>query len=110
MKRTKSTKRVLGRTFIREWRKYRGLTQEKLADLLEISHTTLGRIELSKVPYNQEFLEACAEALRCAPADLLTRDPRDPEGIWSLWQGLSPPQRRQLIAVAAALKTTSTAA
>lgn len=91
------------RLFLKEWRKFRGLNQEQLAERIGINQGHYSRIEQRKRPYDEEFLERAAEALRCEPADLLMRDPTDPEGIWSLWETLSVPERRQAITVIKAL-------
>lgn len=64
------------RHFIKEWREFRNLTQEQVADRIGIAPTTFGRIENGKVPYNQDFLEEAAYAMQCEPWDLLNRDPR----------------------------------
>lgn len=57
----------------------------------------LSEIENSHTAYTQATLEALAKALECTPADLLIRDPSDPEGIWSLWARVRPAERKQLI-------------
>lgn len=62
-------------TYIRQWRDFRRLTQDQVAERIGISRVNYGRIEAGKVPYNQDFLELCAEALKCTKADLLERDP-----------------------------------
>lgn len=63
------------RHFIREWREFRGFTQERLAELLGTTKTSVSRIEASKQPYTQDFLEACADALGTHPGTLLIRAP-----------------------------------
>lgn len=68
-------KRELRRTFLREWRQYRNLTQEQAAERIGIDHSTLGRIERRLVPYSQGMLEAASEAYNCEPWDLLNVDP-----------------------------------
>ena len=73
------------RTFIREWRKHRDLTLEDLAARVGVTHGTLSRIERGLLPYSQYQLESLAEQLDTDPASLLMRNPRDPEGIWSVW-------------------------
>lgn len=78
-------KRARRRTFLRQWREYRGLTQDDLAARLETSKASISRIELGQQAYTQDFLEACADALRTDPASLLMRDPTDEEAVWSLW-------------------------
>jgi transcriptional regulator with XRE-family HTH domain len=92
--------------YIREWRKHRGLTQEQLAERIGIARSYLTKIERGTRRYDQPFLEAAAEALRCEPGDIIVRDPTDPEAIWSIWEQLSPPQQRQAIAVIKALTGT----
>jgi len=89
--------------FIREWRQHRGLNQEQFADRLGIERSYVSKIETGKRRYDQFFLEAAADALGVTPADLLTRDPADPEGIWSIWDRLKPKEREQAINVLRAL-------
>ena len=95
--------------FIKQWRKFRGLTQAQLADRMEMSPASISQIETRKQDYTQETLERLAAALMCEPADLLIRDPSDPEGIWSLWDRAKPGQRKQILAVVEGLlKATGT--
>jgi transcriptional regulator with XRE-family HTH domain len=96
------------RHFIRAWRKYRGLTQAQLADRIGIDRSYLSNIETGRRRYDQPFLEAAADALRCAPADLIMRDPTDPEGIWSIWDQLAPVERRQIVEIAKTIRRTGT--
>lgn len=79
--------------FIREWRKHRGYSLEQLADRLHMSKGALSRIERGERPYNQDFLEACADILQTDPASLLMRDPSQPDLMWSLWDLASPADR-----------------
>ena len=96
------------RQHIKAWRKYRGLTQEQLAERIGISRTYLTKIERGDRKWDQPFLEAAADALRCDPADILTRDPTDPTGIWSVWERLTPPERVRAVAVLRAMKGDTT--
>ena len=61
--------------FIKEWRAYRGLTQEQVADRVGTSKVSISRIESGDQPYSEESLHAIAEALSCSVADLVSRDP-----------------------------------
>jgi transcriptional regulator with XRE-family HTH domain len=90
-------------TLIREWRRHRGLTLQQLGDMVGLTHSGLGRIETGDSPYKQRHLESIAAALGTDPASLLVRHPRDPEGIWALWETLSPAQRRRVVAIIKAL-------
>jgi len=95
------------RHFIREWRQYRGLTQEKLADRLETTKANISRIENLKQGYTQDFLEACADKLSTDTASLIMRDPTEPEGMWSIWDQAKPAERRQIVEIAKTLVRTS---
>lgn len=96
-------KRPLQRPFITEWRAHRSLSQEALADRVEdllgtsFTASTLSRIENAKRPYSQRQLEAIAEALRCSPADLIMRDPRQADAPWSIWDNLKPAEREKAL-------------
>src|SRR5204863_9937591 len=73
------------KTFFKEWRDHRGLSQERLAERLDTSVASVSRIETGKQPYTQDYLEALAAALQTDPASLLMRDPSDPDAIWTIW-------------------------
>jgi len=76
----KSTqKRPHPRHFIREWRKHRGLTLERLAERIEVTHGAISQLERGLVNYTQPMLEALASALSCEPSDLLRPPPIDAE-------------------------------
>lgn len=83
------------RQYFREWRQHRGLTLEQAAERIGTTHATLSRIERGKLAFNDSTLEAIAGAYNVSPADLLVRDPSDPEGLWSIWDDLTPAQRVQ---------------
>jgi transcriptional regulator with XRE-family HTH domain len=89
-------KRARRRTFIKQWREYRELTQDQLAERLETSKASISRIESGQQAYTQDFLEACAEALRTDPASLLMRDPTDEEAVWSLWDKAKVGERQMI--------------
>lgn len=69
------------RTFIAEWREFRGMTQEVLADRLDTTKATISRIEGRKIGYSQDFLEACADVLGVHPSVLLARAPMPADGL-----------------------------
>ncbi len=97
---------VYSKTFIREWRHHRGLSQDRLVERVRehvetFSKSTLSRLELGQQPYTQSTLEALAWALGCQPQDLLMRRP-DSEA-WSIMdtiEALPPEQQRQIVEIA----------
>lgn len=106
MPRKRLPKRTRRRTFLREWREHRLLTQDQAAERLNIDRTTLSRIERGVTAYHQDFLEEAAFAYQCEPQDLLMRNPLDHDAIWSIEDQLkaaTPGQREQVRAVVDAL-------
>ena len=93
----KKPERTRGRTFLKEWRVYRDLTQEEAAARVDIDRTTLGRIEKGALPYNQDFLEKAAEAYGCEPEDLIMIDPLRPDPPKLVYDALkhASPSRQQ---------------
>lgn len=95
------------RTFIRQWREYRNLSQERLAERVGKSVGLISLVERGKSPYTQGLLESLAMALGCEPVDLLIRNPIDPDGIWTIWDTLEPPEKRQAVEVLKAIRKAS---
>ncbi|HAH11529.1 MAG TPA: hypothetical protein DCL48_15655 [Alphaproteobacteria bacterium] len=94
--------------YLKQWREYRGLSQQRLADRIESSKGYISDLERGIRRYNQDLLEALADALNCDPADLLIRDPSDPEGIWSIWDQVPKTERPRLVAMIRALVGSKT--
>lgn len=88
------------RTFIREWRQHRGLTQQQLADRLDVAKGNVSKLEAGKQGYTQDLLEAIAAALRTDVASLIMRNPSDPEAIWSIWDQAKPGDRKMIVDLA----------
>ncbi len=96
------------RWFLREWRKKRGYTQDRLAEMVGISKPYLSQLETGKRQYSQDLLEGLAEALSCAPSDLLNIDPTlGEDAVWSIYETLTPPQRKQVGAMMKVIKGDS---
>ncbi|MGM4987386.1 helix-turn-helix domain-containing protein [Tardiphaga sp. 841_E9_N1_2] len=95
-------------TFIKQWREYRGYSQEKLGGMLETSGSMISRIESGETPYTQDVLEGLADALMTDIPSLLMRDPTDPEAIWSIWDQAKEGQRVMIEEVARTILKTGT--
>jgi ribosome-binding protein aMBF1 (putative translation factor) len=61
--------------FVREWRHFRGMTQDQLAEAVGLTKATVSRIETGDIAYTRDFLEAAADALGTHPGILLMRAP-----------------------------------
>jgi len=68
-------------TCIRQWRHYRGMTLETVAERINMTPGLVSLVERGLRGYTQDTVEALASALRTDPAGLLTRDPTDPKAI-----------------------------
>lgn len=102
-KRPVQPKRVRRRIFLKEWREYRQLTQEALADRVDMSVSNISQLERGLQGYSDEGLQALAEALQTEPGHILTVDPSDDDAIWSLWERAEPSQRQVIMDVAKGL-------
>lgn len=95
------------KTYLREWRRSKpGRTLEQVAAALHMSQPQLGRIERGDSPYNQDLLEALAELYGCTVADLLMRDPSDPDALWSVWDNALPGEKPLISSAAVAVANT----
>lgn len=88
------------RIFLREWRKYRQLTQEQLAARVGWSVGNVSQLEQGKQGYSDEGLALLSDALNCTPGQILDVDPTNDDAIWSLWERAKPGQRQTLLEVA----------
>ncbi len=71
----KKPKVELGAHFMRAWREKKGINQDEAAEFISVSRTLLSKIENSKSPYSQPYVEGLARLYDATPADLLCRDP-----------------------------------
>ncbi len=111
MPRQAQPKPQLRRTFLRQWREHRNLTQDQAAERIGLDRSQLSRIENGQSPYNQPFMEAAASAYRCDVADLLMRNPKDKSAIWTLIDAVrdtSPATQRQIQAIVETIIKTGT--
>lgn len=99
-------KKAYRKTYIREWRKHRGLTLEQLSSRLEeLGEHTLGEgglsmLERGERAYTQQTLESIANALNTDAASLLMRNPDDDEGLWSIWDQAAKGERQMIVDIA----------
>lgn len=100
--------RVRQRIFLQEWRKYRGLTQEALAERVGMSKGNISQLEQGVQGYSQEGLESLAHALQCDPGQLLSVDPSKDDAIWSIMERAKPAERKMIVELAKTIVKTGT--
>lgn len=93
------------RHYVREWRKFRGLTQERLAERTPFSTGAVSQLETGRTRYTQDLLEALAVALDCKPGDLISRDPFKEGDVVYLFNDLPDDKKRIAIEMLRTLKT-----
>lgn len=76
MKSKLSPKLLNTRNYVREWREFRGMTQEQLAEAAGYSPSSISQLETGKQGYEEKTLVRLAEALVCHPSDLITGPPQ----------------------------------
>lgn len=76
------------RYFFKEWRKYRGYTQEEAAEIIGVTAPSISQLETGKQGFTDSTLEALATAYTCQPGDLLMRNPLDVDAPWSIWDNI----------------------
>lgn len=82
--------------YLREWRKLARLTQQELADRLEISKTLVSDLETGKQRWNVDHLSELAFALGVEPDDLL-RAPEVPPALQLVWQRIPASDQMQAL-------------
>ena len=96
------------RYFFKEWRKYRGFTQEELAEMVGITAPSVSQLEKGKQGFTDSTLEAFATALTCNPGDLLMRNPLDEDAPWSIWDSIPRLDRPRALRLLKAFTKTGT--
>jgi len=102
--------RARRRTYLREWRQFRNLSQHKVGSMIGWDHSSIQRLEAGLTPYNQDHLEIMAGVYMCEPTDLISRDPNAPGEASELAKQIAAApasvQRQVKAVIAAMLKNT----
>lgn len=88
------------KTFIREWREHRDLTQEQLGERVGRTKGWVSQIEKGTINYTQDMLERVAKALGTDVGSILRRRPESPEEMWEIWDKASPEQKAMIARLA----------
>jgi transcriptional regulator with XRE-family HTH domain len=93
------------RNFVKEWRLFRKMTVEKLAEASGLSPGTVSAIENRQQGYSDESLESLSKALKTSRGALLDVNPNQPSSadFFALWDRADEPQRAQLAEIASTI-------
>lgn len=98
-------KKVWKRIYLREWRKYRGLSTEKLASEAGVSPGLISQIENGESGGSPDSLEKLAIALQIQVGELLDIRPRAGGSVLRVW--VNDNDRARVRAIVAALTPES---
>lgn len=71
----KAPPRKAVRHYVKQWREYRGLSQDQVADRVDKSRGLISQIESGTTALTEDMIYALADALNCAPWDILRVNP-----------------------------------
>lgn len=105
--RFKSTFR--SRHFFRQWRKYRGMTLERAAELAGMTAGNLSAMERGTQGYTPEGLEGLSKAYKTSPGWLLEVNPlEEGDGFLTLYGRAKPAEKQMLAEIAKTVIKTGT--
>lgn len=92
------------RTYFREWREFRGFTQDEVLARLDalgvpFSKPSMSRLENARQPYSEPILLALSEVYRCEPSDLIGRDPSWGESLDAMVAQAAQPDRTRIVSL-----------
>lgn len=76
-----ASKPEYGKHYLREWRKHKRLTQEKVAGDIGVDRSLISKIERYKAQYTQFVLQALARTYGCSVYQLLEVSPDKPNAL-----------------------------
>lgn len=94
--------------YLREWREFMGWTQEELAEMANVHHTKIGRLENRKRGLKTDFLNELAKIFGVPASALIEVNPSTDEGaqtaeMFLAWKELPKDKRADLLTIARAL-------
>jgi transcriptional regulator with XRE-family HTH domain len=98
-----------GPNYLRDWRAYRKLTQQELADAVGTNANMIQYLESGERGLSAKWLRRLAPVLDTTPGMILDHNPNELDSdVVDIWATASARQKRQLSDVARALVKTGT--
>jgi transcriptional regulator with XRE-family HTH domain len=86
--------------YLKEWRKFRGMTQQDLADRLETSKSVISDMERGELQLSPKWLRRIAPILETQPGHILDHDPNELDSdIIDIWAHIDLDKRETAINV-----------
>jgi transcriptional regulator with XRE-family HTH domain len=98
-----------GPNYLREWRKFRGMTQQELATAVETNANMIQYLESGERGLSAKWLRRLAPVLDTSSGMILDHNPYDLDSdIIDIWATASNREKRQIADVAKAIVRTGT--
>lgn len=98
-----------GPNYLQSWREYRGLTQEKLAEMAGTTGSVISMLEAGERGLSAKWLRKLAPLLDTTPGHLLDLDPGEIDAdVIDIWATASSRQRAQIVQIAKTIVHTGT--
>jgi transcriptional regulator with XRE-family HTH domain len=95
--------------YLKEWRKFRGMTQQELADRLDTSKSVISDMERGELQLSPKWLRRIAPVLQTQPGHILDHDPATIDNdIIDIWAHIEVRDREQAIRVLRSFVKTGT--
>lgn len=97
------------RNYLKEWRLFRGLSQDELAAKIETTKAVISLLENEKRPLSSKWLRRLAEALDTQPGYILDHDPNEiSSDIFDIWSRIDEIDREQAARILSTFTRTGT--
>lgn len=97
------------RNYLKEWRLYRGMSQDELAEKIGTTKAVISLLENEKRPLSSKWLRKLAEALDTQPGYILDHDPNSINSdIFEIWSRLGTTDREQAARILSTFTRTGT--
>lgn len=95
--------------YLREWRHFRRMTQQELADEIGTSKTVISEMERGNLQLSPKWLRKMAPVLKTQPGYILDHDPNDLDSdIIDIWGRIDERDKEQALRVLRSFERTGT--
>lgn len=95
--------------FLREWREFRRMTQQQLADAVDTDKSVISLLESGGRGLSDKWARRLAPALHTTPGYLLDHDPEDlPTSILDIWADIPEENRDMAVRALEIFRRTGT--
>lgn len=95
--------------YLKEWREFRKLTQQELADALDTSKSVISDMERGRLQLSPKWLRRIAPVLKTQPGHILDHDPKELDNdIIDIWAHIDAGDRDQAMRVLKSFVKTGT--